>query len=142
MTITLDARSSQNASYVNSIATPILAVNTPQLIGQIGLITLGATTNVRVQLYGTATFQLPTLPITTIVTLTIVRGTLPTDPTVYSTSESLDLAIVGPQVLSVNAADYLPPVTPQLTYTMFASVNLLGVVRTGPECLNGSVYSD
>lgn len=35
----IDARTSQNASLANSIAIPILVINTPQLFGQIGLIT-------------------------------------------------------------------------------------------------------
>ncbi|MCL6457670.1 MAG: hypothetical protein K6T85_06660 [Gorillibacterium sp.] len=142
MTTFLDARTSQNASFANSIAIPILVINTPQLIGQIGLITLGAGTNVRVQLSGTASFQLPLLPIATTITITIVRGTLPTDPLIYSASESLNLAILGPQVLTAIASDFLPPVTPQLTYTMFAAADALGTIRVGPESLNGSVVSD
>ena len=37
----LDARTSQNATYANSIAIPITAINTPELFGQIGLLTAG-----------------------------------------------------------------------------------------------------
>lgn len=35
----VDGRTSQNASTANSIAIPILVVDTPQLFGQIGIIT-------------------------------------------------------------------------------------------------------
>ena len=72
----LDARTSQNASLANSIAIPITAINTPQLFGQIGLITAGVTTNPRVLLKGTISV---TLPLSLVgITVTIVRGTLPT----------------------------------------------------------------
>ena len=50
MSTFLDARTSQNASLANSIAIPILFLNTPQLFGQIGLQTAGAGANPRVQL--------------------------------------------------------------------------------------------
>ncbi|WP_233183054.1 hypothetical protein [Paenibacillus sonchi] len=74
----MDARTSQNASTANSIAIPILVINTPQLFGQIGLITEGITTNPRVLLKGTISIQLP-LALAGI-TIRIVRGTLSTDP--------------------------------------------------------------
>ena len=50
-------RTSQNASYANSIAIPILVIDTPQLFGQIGLITEGVTGTPRVQLTGTISFN-------------------------------------------------------------------------------------
>ena len=142
MTILIDARTSQNASFSGSIAIPVLVINTPQLVGQIGLITAGVTTNPRVQLEGTVAVQLPLVPVTTVVTVTIVRGTLITDPVIYSAAQSLSLDIVGPQILTAVASDFQPPITPQLTYTMFISVSVLGTIRTGPESLNGSLYSD
>lgn len=37
MTVLLDARTSQNASLVNSISIPVLLNTTPGLFGQIGL---------------------------------------------------------------------------------------------------------
>lgn len=141
MTILIDARTSQNASFSGSIAIPILAINTPQLVGQIGLVTAGVTTNPRVQLEGTVAVQLPLLPVTTTVTVTIVRGTLITDPVIYSAAQSLNLDIVGPQILTAVASDFQPPITPQLTYTLFISVSVLGTIRTGPESLNGALYS-
>lgn len=142
MTILIDARTSQNASFSGSIAIPILAVNTPQLIGQIGLVTAGAGSNPRVQLEATVAIQLPILPVTTTAIVTIVRGTQITDPIIYSASQSLNLDIVGPQILTAVASDFQPPLTAQLTYTLFISVSVLGTIRTGPESLNGTLYSD
>lgn len=142
MTILIDARTSQNASFSGSIAIPILAVNTPQLIGQIGLVTAGVGSNPRVQLEATVAIQLPILPVTTTAIVTIVRGTQITDPIIYSASQSLNLDIVGPQILTAVASDFQPPLTAQLTYTLFISVSVLGTIRTGPESLNGTLYSD
>lgn len=70
----VDARTSQNASTANSIAIPILFINTPQLFGQIGLLSEGVTTNLRLLLKGTISVQLPLALVG--VTVTIVRGTL------------------------------------------------------------------
>ncbi|MNC55196.1 hypothetical protein D3C76_258790 [compost metagenome] len=136
----LDARTSQNATTANSIAIPILVVNTPQLFGQIGLITAGVTTNPRVLLKGTISLQVPLALIG--ITVTIVRGTLPTDPVVYSATSTFNLSVVAPQVITFSADDFSPPVTPQLTYTAFVSSNLLGTVRVGPESFDGILVSD
>lgn len=67
----IDGRTSQNASFANSIAIPITVLNTPQLFGQIGLNTLGATGTARVLLKGTISVQLPLALIG--ITITIVR---------------------------------------------------------------------
>ncbi|MRN55231.1 hypothetical protein [Paenibacillus monticola] len=136
----LDARTSQNASYAGSIAIPILVVDTPQLFGQIGLITEGVTTNPRVLLKGTISVTLP-LALAGI-TITIVRGTLPTDPLVYSATSTFDLSVLAPQVITFSAADFLPPITPQLTYTAFVASNILGTIRVGPESFDGILVSD
>lgn len=143
MTTLIDARTSQNASYAGSIAIVNLVIDTPQLVGQIGLQTAGATTNLRVEMSGTVSVQLPLVPIAATFTVTIVRGTLSTDPLVYSASEALGIAILGPQVLTVAASDFNPaiPVSGQLTYTMFVSSNALGTIRVGPESFNGALYS-
>jgi len=140
MTTFLDARTSQNASYANSIAIPILVVDTPQLFGQIGLITEGGTTNLRVLLSGTVSVQLPLALVG--ITITIVRGTLPTDPLVYSATSTFSLSVLAPQVISFSADDFNPPITPQLTYTAFVSSDLLGTIRVGPESFDGLVVSD
>lgn len=140
MPIFLDARTSQNASIANSIAVPILVINTPQLFGQIGLLTAGAGTNPRVLLKGTISVQLPLALIG--ITITIVRGTLPTDPVVYSATSTFSLSLLAPQVITFSAADYNPPISPQLTYSAFVSANLLGTVRVGPESFDGILASD
>ncbi|QSF47210.1 hypothetical protein [Paenibacillus tianjinensis] len=136
----LDARTSQNASTANSIAIPILAINTPQLFGQIGLITSGITTNPRVLLKGTISLQLPLALVG--ITISIVRGTLPTDPVVYSATSTFNLSLLAPQVIAFSAADFNPPVLPQLTYTAFVTSNLLGTIRVGPESFDGILVSD
>lgn len=136
----VDGRTSQNASFANSIAIPILVINTPQLFGQIGLITEGVTTNPRVILKGTISVTLPLALVG--LTITIVRGTLPTDPLVYSATSTFGLSILAAQVIAFTADDFNPPITPQLTYTAFVSSNLLGTVRVGPESFDGILVSD
>ncbi|OMF64584.1 hypothetical protein MKY66_20585 [Paenibacillus sp. FSL R5-0766] len=136
----LDARTSQNASLANSIAIPILVINTPQLFGQIGLQTEGAGANPRVQFKGTVAVQLPLALVG--ITITIVRGTLATDPVIYSATSTFSLSVLAPQIITFSADDFNPPITPQLTYTAFISSNLLGAIRVGPENFDGAVYSD
>lgn len=136
----VDGRTSQNASIANSIAIPILVINTPQLFGQIGLITEGAGANPRVLLKGTISLQLPLALVG--ITITIVRGTEATDPVVYSATSTFNLSVLAPQVIAFSADDFNPPVTPQLTYTAFVSSNLLGTIRVGPESFDGILVSD
>lgn len=142
MVIVLDARTSQNASTSGSISIPV-TVGTPQLFGQVGLITAGATTPVRVQMSGIISLQLPLLPALTSVTVTVVRGTQPTDPVVFSATSNLDLEILGPQAFSFVAADFNvpPPVSGQLTYTAYITSSLLGTVRVGPESFYGIAFT-
>lgn len=140
MAFVIDARTSQNASYANSIAVPILVIDTPQLFGQIGLITQGVGANPRVILTGTISLQLPLALVG--ITVTIVRGTLPTDPLVYSATSTFDLSLLAPQIVTFSASDFQPPITDQLTYTAFVSSNLLGTIRVGPENFAGTLYSD
>ncbi|MDQ0661316.1 hypothetical protein [Paenibacillus sp. W2I17] len=136
----LDARTSQNASLANSIAIPILVINTPQLFGQIGLQTAGAGANPRVQFKGTVSVQLPLALVG--ITIAIVRGTLATDPVIYSATSTFSLSVLAPQIITFSADDFNPPITPQLTYTAFISSNLLGTIRVGPENFDGALYSD
>ncbi|NUU64469.1 hypothetical protein [Paenibacillus agri] len=136
----VDGRTSQNASYANSIAIPITFINTPQLFGQIGLVTAGVGANPRVILTGTISVQVP-LDLVGI-KVTIVRGTLPTDPVVYSATSTFDLSVLAPQLITFSATDFQPPVTPQITYTAFVSSSLLGTVRVGPESFDGILVSD
>jgi hypothetical protein len=136
----IDGRTSQNASYANSMATPILVIDTPEMFGQIGLITAGAAGILRVQLKGTLSVQVPLALVG--ITISIVRGTLPTDLLVYSATSTFDLSVTAPQVITFSANDYTPPLAPQLTYTAFVSSNLLGTVRVGPENFDGILISD
>ncbi|MBW0933417.1 hypothetical protein ABWK29_22960 [Priestia megaterium] len=144
MTRLLDARTSQNASIANSISIPITILSQPGLFGQIGLNVSGATGPIRTQLSGTVACQLPLLPAATTITLTIVRGTALTDPVVYSSSESLNINLLGPQLFTFTASDFnIPaPASGLLVYTAFIGSNLLGTVRVGPESFNGIAYSD
>ncbi|MFF2907655.1 hypothetical protein [Paenibacillus sp. NPDC057934] len=136
----VDGRTSQNASYADSIAIPITFINTPQLFGQIGLVTAGVGANPRVILKGTIAVQVP-LDLVGI-TVTIVRGTLPTDPAVYSATSTFDLSVLAPELITFSASDFQPPITPQLVYTAFVSSSLLGTVRVGPESFDGILVSD
>jgi len=138
----LDARTSQNASYANSISIPV--GTTPQLFAQQTLNTTGATQNLRTQISGTASVQFSALPIATTITITIVRGTTPSDLIIYSVRQVLDISILGPQVLSFSASDFNVPITANNTvvYTAFISASAIGTVRVGPESFNLSVYSD
>ena len=141
MTKLLDTRVSLSAALFNSIAIPIPIINTPQLFAQIGLITAGAGPNPRVFLKGTITVQLPLALFQ--VRITVVRGTAPTDPLVYSANHTYGLGgLLVPEVITFSANDYNPPVTPQITYTAFISTNLLNTIRVGPESLDGFIVSD
>ncbi|MCP1184180.1 hypothetical protein [Paenibacillus sp. 1781tsa1] len=141
MTQFLDARTSQNAALFNSISIPIPVINTPQLFAQIGLQTAGAGANLRVSLKGTITVRLPLALFQ--VRITIVRGTVATDPIVYSANFTYGLSgLLNPEVIVFSANDYNPPIQPQITYTAFISTNLLGTVRVGPESFDGFIVSD
>ncbi|CDN41213.1 MULTISPECIES: hypothetical protein [Paenibacillus] len=140
MSTFLDARTSQNASTAGSIAIPITVLNTPQLWAQLGLITAGAGANPRAIFTGTMTVTLPLALVG--ITITVVRGTAITDPVIFSATSTFELTVLAPQIITFTAADYLPPITPQLTYTAFVSSNLLGTVRVGPESFQGILVSD
>lgn len=141
MTQLLDARTSQNASYANSIAIPILAINTPQLFAQQTLdLNAGTEGATYVEFSGTVTFQLPVVPLLTNATITVVRGTLPTDTLVFSATQELNIAIVGPQVISFTGSDFNAPVS-EITYTAFVEIDVLGAVRVGPESANFNGYT-
>ncbi|HFK1812600.1 TPA: hypothetical protein ACGXQD_005784 [Bacillus cereus] len=144
MTTLLDSRTSQNASYANSIAIPILTVNTPQLVGQIGLnVSQAADTDlVATQFTGTVSLQLPLSVVG--ITITVVRGTSYTDPLVYSATSTFNLSVLAPQVISITGSDYDVEIgaveEDLLVYTMFVESNLLGAIRVGPESFNAGAY--
>ena len=100
MTKLLDARTSQNASFSNSISVPILIGNPGSLFGIIGLNVPNAVGPIRTQLSGIVGVQLPLLPVVTTITIRVYRGPTSASPLIYSTSQSLDLSIVGPQLLT------------------------------------------
>ena len=139
MSTFIDARTSQNATYPNSINIPLL-VDTPQLFGQIGLVPQGVTTNPRVILTGTIALQLPATLVD--VTITIVRGTLFTSPTVFSATSTYSFEALTPQIISFSGADYNPLITNPLVYTVFISADALGTTRIGPENFDGILVSD
>lgn len=144
MATLLDARTSQNASYANAIAIPILVINTPQLFGQVGLVMKDYTSgDVRVTFTGTVAVQLPLALVG--VTITVVRGTQPTDTLVYSSISTYNINVLAPQLITFSGADRVttaPAVTSQLTYTAFVSSNLLGTIRVGPESFSATAYSE
>jgi hypothetical protein len=142
MAILLDAKTSQNASFANSIAIPITVINAGQMWAQQTLNLSGGTAfNVRVDFSGTIALQLPLIPVATNVSIFIVRGTTPSDLIIFSAAESLNLAIVGPQILSFAASDFNAPNISPVTYTAFVRVTALGTTRVGPESLNLTAYS-
>ncbi|MEY8190552.1 hypothetical protein AB4X15_12975 [Peribacillus simplex] len=143
----LDLRTTQNASYANSISIPISGTGTPQFIGQVGLNVSGATGTIRVGLYGTVAVQLPLLPVTSSITLTVVEGTnvTPEQGIVYSASQVLEANILGPTILTFNGTRFNAPVPPAgqvLAYSLFISTNALGLVRVGPESFSAIAVSD
>lgn len=143
MTTFLDARTSQNASLANSISIPIQTFVTPQLFGQIGLLTDGAGANLRVLLKGTVTINLSFSGNTTFgIIVTIVRGTLATDPVIYSATSTFDSTPRAPKVFTFSASDFNPPLLPQLTYTAFVVTDTIPAFRVGPENFDGFVVSD
>jgi hypothetical protein len=142
MTVLLDSRTSQNASFANSISIPITVINAGQLWAQQTLNLSGGTAfTVRVEFSGTISLQLPLIPVVTNVLILIVRGTTPSDLIIFSAAENLNTSIVGPQILSFAASDFNAPNISPITYTAFVSVSALGTTRVGPESLNLTAYS-
>ncbi|MFS0596455.1 hypothetical protein AB1L16_06885 [Peribacillus frigoritolerans] len=143
----LDLRTTQNASYANSIAIPISGLGTPEFIGQLGLDVNGASGTIRVGLYGTVAVQLPLLPLASSITLTVVEGTnvTPQQGIVYSATQVLEANLAGPTILTFNGTRFNAPVPPAgqvLAYTLFITTNALGLTRVGPESFSAIAVSD
>ncbi|WP_438432081.1 hypothetical protein [Gorillibacterium sp. sgz500922] len=139
----LDSKTSQNASFANSIAIPIAAINTPELIAQQTLDLSGGTANLtHVEFMGVVAIQLPLLPVATNVTVTVYRGLTTSGVLVFSASQNLDLSILGPQLISFAGSDFNAPNTANVAYTVFVSVTVLGTTRVGPESFNFTAVSD
>lgn len=144
MGVYLDGRTSQNASLANSITTPIL-VGDEELFGILGLDVSQSTSGlIRAQFNGTVAVQLPLIPLATSINIRIVRGIPQTGATtVYSAEESLDIAVVGPQLITFSGADFNPPkpVSGPLVYSALISATALGTIRVGPESFSAIATS-
>lgn len=111
---TLDGKTSQNASFTNSINVPTTAAH--QLFGQVGLDISQADTcfPIRFQLDGIITFSLnlsPAVPVN-LLEIRIVRGTNPQDQLVFSGVKTLvaNGSEGTPQEYTFAASDYSVPI--------------------------------
>ncbi|MGG1942200.1 hypothetical protein ABFY57_21255 [Paenibacillus polymyxa] len=144
MTRLLDARTSQNASYGNTISIPLPA-NTAVAIAELGLEVTGAGENMRVQLSGIAELAFPTTPpFDSVISFSIVRGDV--DSLVAYTLYSVSVSEVNPnavQVVTINASDYNIPLPPsnELVYTLYIFCTA-DATRIGMESFNAVAYSD
>lgn len=142
----LDARTSQNASYANSISIPVTAA--PQLFGTLGLNTTGAGPNIRVELSLTVAFA-SVATVLTPIDITIYRGTGPSRVLIYSARETLPVSILGiaaTQLITVTAADFNPP-SPNNSLIYQAFINIpsgitVAPTRVGPESFYAAAYSN
>jgi hypothetical protein len=141
VTTLLDARTSQNASFANSISIPITAINAPQLFAQLTLSLAGATGLVRAQFTGVIALQLSLVPVATTATITVVRGTTLSDLIIFSEAQNLSTTLAGPQVVAFSGSDFNVPIAGTVVYTVFVSVSALGTTRVGPESFNAQVFS-
>ncbi|KJD41562.1 hypothetical protein [Paenibacillus polymyxa] len=144
MTRLLDARTSQNASYGNTISIPLPA-NTAVAIAELGLEVTGAGENMRVQLSGIAELAFPTTPpFDSVISFSIVRGDV--DSLVAYALYSVSVSEVNPnavQVVTINASDYNIPLPPsnELVYTLYIFCTA-DATRIGMESFNAVAYSD
>ncbi|QOS78609.1 hypothetical protein JNUCC31_28545 [Paenibacillus sp. JNUCC31] len=139
----LDARTSQNASYGNTISIPLPA-NTPVAIGEVGLDATDANGNIRVQLSGIAELAFPTTPpFDSVIAFSIVRGA---DSLVAYALYSVSVSEANPnavQVVTINASDFNVPLPPsnELVYTLYL-FSTADATRIGIESFNAVAYSD
>lgn len=125
MTRLLDARTSQNASYGNTISIPLPA-NTPVAIAELGLDVTGAGENMRVQLSGIAELSFPTTPpFDSVIAISIVRGTLdsPVAYALYSVSVSRQIPTLcrsSPLMLPITMSLYHHQMNWCIPYIYFA----------------------
>ncbi|GFZ79684.1 hypothetical protein GCM10008018_26540 [Paenibacillus marchantiophytorum] len=143
MTTFLDLKTSQNASYANSIAIPILVINTPQLIAQQTLNLSGGTANLtRVEFSGVVAVQLPLLPLATTVLVSVVRGLTAEGVIVFSAAQNLELSLLGPQLIAFSGSDFNAPNAAGTAYSVFIQTSAIGTIRVGPESFNFIGVSD
>ncbi|TMU84342.1 hypothetical protein FGG79_15735 [Bacillus sp. BHET2] len=148
MTVLLDARTSQNASFENSISIPL--TDAPVLTGIVGLNTIGASGAVTTQFGGTVSIQgRPGDQGTFGITINVYRGADPTGTLVYSATESVNLVGAATEepitVISFEGSDYeVADPDDLLIYTMFVQTSVIGTEgflnRVGPESFNAAVY--
>ncbi|MES1039921.1 hypothetical protein [Peribacillus simplex] len=142
----LDAQTSQNASYRDSISVPVTA--TPALFGTLGLNTTGAGPNLRVEFTFTATLS-SLAAILTPVNIEIYRGTGVGRVLVYSAQLTLPVAGLGvasETIITLAGADFNPP-SPNnfLVYQSFISIPggiVVAPTRTGPESFYAAAFSN
>ncbi|WP_048747384.1 hypothetical protein [Paenibacillus sp. P22] len=105
MTIFLDSRASQNASYGNSLSIPIPTAGVLQLVAQQTLnLSAGTSGLIRVEFSGVVTFQQPTTPADTMVSIYVVRGaSAAAGVNVFSLNQAIQAAEVGPRAISSRA---------------------------------------
>ncbi|AOH55186.1 hypothetical protein ABE28_012575 [Peribacillus muralis] len=142
----LDAQTSQNASYRDSISIPV--TTTPVLFGSLGLNTAGAGANLRVEFTFTATLS-SLAAILTPVNIEIYRGTGVGRVLVYSAQQTLPIAGLGvasETIISLSGADFNPPAPNNfLVYQAFISIPggiVIAPTRTGPESFFAAAFSD
>ncbi|BCB05658.1 hypothetical protein [Bacillus sp. KH172YL63] len=149
MTRLLDARTSQNASFANSINVPL--ENEPVLIGVVGLNIYEATGPVTAQFSGTLSLEFRDVGVgeDVGVTIRVVRGVdLVADPTVYSATETYTLSNAGDitqAVVTFEGSDYNVVADDLLIYTVYVNnARLTGFMpfRIGPESFNAEVYDN
>ncbi|MDG0810412.1 hypothetical protein [Cohnella rhizosphaerae] len=145
MTKLLDARTSQNASFQNSLSSPISSTLTA--FGQVGLNCFNPGTDIRVQMNGIVTVEFLAGSPSTTVLITIVRGTLATDPPVYTgifavNGVSQDGPLIVPFAFTASDNNVPAPASHLLVYTAFVSASRVTAVRIGPESFNAAAYSD
>lgn len=142
----LDARTSQNASYQQSINSATAA--DPILFGLVGLDCFNPVGTIRVQFTATTTIAIPGGATSLRVFIYIVRGSLISDPIVYSGILGIPATapVAEPLIFpfTVTGSDYNVPAPPsgQLIYSAFISSNSTQLVRVGPESFNVIAYSD
>lgn len=139
----LDSKTSQNASYANSIAIPISVIGTPQLVAQQTLdLSAGTAGLTRVEFTGIIALQLPLLPAVTNITLDVYRGLTTGGVLVFSASENLNINLLGPQLITIAGSDFNAPNISGVAYTVFVTASVLGTIRVGPESYNFTGVSD
>ncbi|MFC5734536.1 hypothetical protein [Cytobacillus gottheilii] len=142
----LDAQTSQNASFSDSISIPV--TTTPALFGSLGLNTTGAAGPIRVEFAFTATVT-SLLSLLQPITIQIYRVSGGVSTLVYSAAPTLAVAGLGVAsrtVISLSGADFNPPAPDNfLVYQAYISIPggvAIAPTRVGPESFSAAAYSN